>query len=141
MSPNINPGDHFASVGIKNNELDPIERFNIVVFKPPPNEKLKVDENTRYVFRVVALGGEKFEMRKGVVFIDDAPLDESSFERHASTDNFKPVVVPENEYFLRGDNRPNSGDSRYIGTIKRGVIDGKVDTIIRKDDYDKGKRW
>jgi len=140
MEPTINPGDHFASVGIKNNELDPVGRFDIVVFKPPDGLQ-NVDENARYFFRVIALGGEKFEMRKGVVFINDAPLDESSFEKRASTENFKPVTVPANEYFLLGDNRPESADSRYIGTIKREYIDGKVSNIISKADYDNGKRW
>lgn len=141
MEPTINPGDHFASVGIKNDEIDPVGRFDIVVFKPPPNERQKVDEDTRYIFRVIALGGEKFEMRKGVVFINDAPLDESSFEKRASTGDFKPVIVPANEYFLLGDNRPASGDSRYIGTIKRESIDGKVNSIISKVDFDNGRRW
>ncbi|MGI8668874.1 MAG: signal peptidase I, partial [Aridibacter sp.] len=58
-----------------------------------------------------------------------------------SSDNFKKITVPENEYFLMGDNRPNSMDSRYIGTITRGNINGKVETIISKEDWDKGKRW
>ena len=141
MSPTIRPGDHFASIGIRSNDIDPIERFDIVVFKPPKDTKHQMDENTRFVFRIVALGGEKVEIRKGIVFINDRPLDESSFEKYPSTDNFKTVSVPANEYFVLGDNRPNSGDSRYIGTIKREDIDGKVNNIIRKEDYDKGKRW
>ena len=141
MSPTIKSGDHFASVGIKNDDIDPIERFNIVVFKPPQNEKAQIDGNTRFVFRVIALGGEKIEIRKGMVFINDKPLDESSFEKYPSTDDFKAITVPPNEYFLLGDNRAHSMDSRYIKTIKREDIDGKVDNIIRKEDYDNGKRW
>ena len=141
MSPTINIGDHFASVGIRDNEIDPIQRFDIVVFKPPQNEKLKPDENTRYVFRVIGLEGEKVEMKQGLVFINDKILDESSFIKTVSDKYFAPVVVPKGSYFLLGDNRPNSADSRYIGTIKREDIDGKVSNIIRKEDYDNGKRW
>lgn len=141
MKPTIEPGDHFASVGIKDNELDPIERFNIVVFKPPKNEELQITEETRFVFRIIGLGGEKIEIRAGTVFINDQPLNESSFEKMPAKGNFKAVLIPSNEYFLMGDNRPNSMDSRYIGTIKREDIDGKVEQIIRKEDYDNGKRW
>ena len=141
MSPTIEPGDHFASVGIKNNDVDPIERFDIVVFKPPKTKGMQIDEDTRYVFRVIALGGEKVEIKKGTVFINDRAIDESSFGKYPSTNDFKAVDVPAGEYFLLGDNRPNSADSRYIGTIQRDAIEGKVNNIIRKDDYDKGKRW
>lgn len=141
MSPTIKPGDHFASFGIKDNDIDPIERFNIVVFKPPINEKRGIDENTRFVFRVIGLSGENIEIKKGIVFINDKILDESSFEKKTSTDDFKAITIPPNEYFLMGDNRPNSEDSRYLKTIKREDIDGKVDTVIRKEDYENGKRW
>lgn len=141
MSPTIKPGDHFASVGIKDNDIDPIDRFDIVVFKPPPNPKRGIDENMRWVFRVVGLSGEKIELKKGLVFINDKQLAETSFEKVTSQDDFKAIVIPQNEYFLMGDNRPNSEDSRYIKTIKREDIDGKVDNIIRKEDYENGKRW
>lgn len=141
MSPTINPGDHFASIGFKNDDLDPIERFDIVVFKRPKSYKRDVPEDTRYAYRVIALGGEKVELKKGIVFINDAQLEQSSFEKLVSTDDFKPIVVPAGEFFLMGDNRSNAEDSRFIGTIKRDAIDGKVRNIIRKEDYDKGKRW
>lgn len=141
MSPTIKKGDHFASVGIKNNDIDPIERFDIVVFKPPKNEKTGADENTRFVFRVIALENEKIEIKQGLIFINDKILDESSFIKNVSDQYFAPVVVPKNSYFLLGDNRPKSMDSRYIGSIKREDIDGKVDNIIRKEDWDNGKRW
>ncbi len=141
MSPAINKGDHFASIGVKDNEIDPVERFDIVVFKPPINEKFGTDENTRYVSRVIALEGEKIEIKEGLVFINDKVLDESSFIKIVSDKYFAPVIVPKESYFLLGDNRPNSADSRFIGTIKRENIDGKISNVIRKEDYDNGKRW
>jgi signal peptidase I len=141
MSPTIEPGDHFASVGFKDNEIDPIERFNIVVFKPPKNERRRVIDDDRWVFRVVGLSGEKIEIKRGVVYINDEVLDESSFQTHPLEGDFKAMNIPEGEYFLLGDNRPDSLDSRFIGTVKRVDIDGKVQTIIRKADYENGKRW
>jgi signal peptidase I len=141
MAPTIKAGDHFASVGIKNNDIDPIERFDIVVFKPPVNKARGIDENTRYVFRVIGLAGETVELKKGVVFINDNPLDESRFEKIASDDDFSRVKIPDGSYFLLGDNRPDSEDSRFMKSVRREDIDGKVNTIIRKEDYDKGKRW
>lgn len=141
MSPTIKQGDHFVSVGIKDNDIDPIQRFDIVVFKPPGNEKAGADENSRYVFRVIGLESEKVEIKEGLVFINDKILDESSFIKFVSDKYFAPAFIPKGSYFLLGDNRPNSADSHYIRAIKREDIDGKVDNIIRKEDWDKGKRW
>jgi len=139
MSPTIEPGDHFASIGVKDNEVDPIERFDIVVFKPP--RKKGVSDDDRWVFRIVGLSGEKIEIKEGVVFINGSILDESTFQKHPSKDHFPAVSIPKGEYFLLGDNRSDSQDSRYIGTIERAAIDGKVSSIIRREDYDAGKRW
>ena len=58
-----------------------------------------------------------------------------------SYEKFSPKVISEGEYFLMGDNRSESMDSRNFGTIKRNAIDGKVQNVIRKADYDNGKRW
>jgi signal peptidase I len=141
MSPTIEIGDHLGASGLKNNDLFPIKRFDIVLYKHPPDPKRGIDDSTLFTHRIIGLGGEKVELKNGVVYINDAPLDESSFERYPADRNFKAVVIPENEYFILGDNRPNSEDSRYIGTVKRENIDSVVTTIIRKADYDNGKRW
>jgi signal peptidase I len=60
-----------------------------------------------------------------------------------STDNFALYVVPKGEYFVLGDNRPNSFDSRFWKNkfVKRSDVLGIVSNIIRKEDYDNGKRW
>jgi signal peptidase I len=100
MSPTINPGDHFSSFGIKDNEIDPIERFDIVVFDPPISEKLRIDGKTKFVFRIIGLGEEKVEIKEGRVFIDDKSLDESSFKKHPSSDNFKKKLFPKMSIFL-----------------------------------------
>ena len=112
----------------------PINRFDIVIHKAPITEeskKLGIDENTRFIFRVIGLGGEKVELKKGKVFINDKLLDEP-FEKYPSDDNFGPIIIPENEFFLLGDNRSNSFDSRFWkpSTIKRENILGKAVEIF-----------
>ena len=111
-----------------------IERFDIVVHKAPIDEsyrKLGIDENAKFIFRVIGLSGEKVEIKNGKVFINDNLLDEP-FKKIPSSDNFKTIVIPDNEYFLLGDNRPESNDSRYWKTIsiKRENILGKVVKIF-----------
>lgn len=93
--------------------------------------KLGIDENTKFIFRVVGLSGEKIEMKNGEVFVNDKLLEEP-FNKNKSSDNFGPIIVPKNEYFLLGDNRPESNDSRYWkpSTIKRENILGKVVNIF-----------
>ena len=112
----------------------PIERFDIVIHKAPIDDnyrKLGIDENTRFIFRVIGLSNEKVEIKDGKVFINDKLLEET-FEKFTFNDNFGPIIVPENEFFLLGDNRPESNDSRYWkpATIKRENIFGKVVKIF-----------
>lgn len=110
------------------------ERFDIVIHTLTPQEKWKkygMDDNMRFIFRIVGLSGEKAEVKNGVLLINDAPLN-VNFETVESTDNFGPIIIPEREYFLMGDNRPNSEDSRFWKppTVPRERILGKVVKIL-----------
>ncbi|HIY01791.1 MAG TPA: signal peptidase I [Candidatus Blautia faecipullorum] len=84
------------------------ERFDIIIFKYPD------DESQLFIKRLIGLPGETVEIKNGKVFIDGAeePLDDS-FVRETPLGDFGPVKVPENCYFMLGDNRNNSRDSRY----------------------------
>jgi len=80
-------------------------------------------------------------MKEGVVFIDGKELDHPGFEIIQSQETHPAVTIPAGEYYLLGDNRPDSEDSRFIGTVKSSDVVGIAGTIIRKADYDAGKRW
>ncbi|MBO4498199.1 MAG: signal peptidase I [Lachnospiraceae bacterium] len=89
------------------------ERGEIVFFKFPDNE-----EET-FVKRVIGLPGEKIEIRDGKVYINDAaePLYEPYLRETPRSEDFGPVVVPEDTYFMMGDNRNHSSDSRAWNTF------------------------
>lgn len=134
MQPTIKVGANIITDENAYSSNEAIIRFDIVIHKAPIDEnykKIGIDENTRFVFRIIGLSGEKVEIKKGRVFIDDKLLDEP-FEKISSDDDFGPIIVPENEFFLLGDNRPKSNDSRYWkpSTINRKNIFGKVVKIF-----------
>ena len=85
-----------------------IKRGDIVIFKFPD------DESQLFIKRLIGLPGETVEIRDGKVYINgsDEPLDDS-FVPEVPTGNYGPYTVPENSYFMLGDNREYSRDSRF----------------------------
>ena len=109
-----------------------IRRQDIVVFKYP-------DEPERdFIKRVIGLPGETVELRNKKVYINGQPLDEpyvhflepaSHSQEITSFDvreRYGPVRVPDGQYFVMGDNRDNSQDSRYWGFLPRSYIKGRA---------------
>ncbi len=129
----------------------PIHRGDIVVFKYP-------DEPDRdFIKRVIGLPGETVELRNKKVYINGQPLDEpyvhfltapsSDYQEVTSFDvreRFGPVTVTPDQYFVMGDNRDNSQDSRYWGFLPRSYIKGRALLIYwsyesgREDYLDQG---
>lgn len=107
MEKTIMTGDRFFGNRLAYLFNDP-ERFDIVVFKYPD------DESQLFVKRVIGLPGETVEIKEGKVYINgsDTPLDDS-FTPETPMGNYGPYVVPEGRYFMLGDNRNHSGDSRF----------------------------
>lgn len=98
------------------------ERFDIVVFER--------EDKKKNVKRVIGLPGETIQIKDGLLYIDGAPLKaENGLEKVSLAGRAgKPVTLSEDEYFLLGDNRDSSEDSRFsnIGNIKKEQILGKV---------------
>lgn len=83
------------------------ERLDIVVFPFPDNPEEK------YIKRVIGLPGEKIEGKDGIVYIDDKPLEEEDYVTSDLDEDFGPYTIPEDSYFVMGDNRDVSKDARY----------------------------
>lgn len=99
--------DLFGKQIVSKKFKDP-ERFDIVIFKYPD------DESQLYIKRLIGLPGETVEIKGGKVYIDGAetPLDDSFTPEMPRPEDLGPYVVPENCYFMMGDNRNHSWDSR-----------------------------
>jgi signal peptidase I len=106
-------------------------RGEIVVFETPDAARLKCGAGGTFVKRVVGLPGETIEVRlergDGYVFVNGRKLDEPYIgDGRRSGEEFGPVKVPQNGYFMMGDNRSQSCDSREWGSVPRGNLIGKV---------------
>lgn len=97
---------------------DPV-RQQVVVFRAP------LPGSPDFIKRIVGAPGDKLEIRAGAVWINGRPLEEPYLIGSTNTDEyFGPVTVPEKHYFVMGDNRGNSYDSRYWGFLPREAILG-----------------
>lgn len=88
---------------------------------------LSYSDSVEYVKRVIGKGGDTIEIKDRVVYRNGEPLSEDYINTEAY-DDFSEVIVPIGTYFVMGDNRANSSDSRYpsLGFVERDAIDGKV---------------
>jgi len=104
-------------------KLHPVHRDDIVVFKAPKNSDPGIDD---LVKRVIGLPGESVSGHGGHVYIDGKELKEPYLPAGTFTSDFSPVKIPPNSYWVMGDNRGNSRDSRVFGTIAKHEIVGRV---------------
>jgi signal peptidase I len=83
-----------------------------------------------FIKRVIAVGGDTVEGRADGVYVNGELVDESYLEPETGTAEFSPVVVPEGQVFVMGDNRGNSDDSRNFGAISEERIVGHAFLLI-----------
>ena len=123
-------------------------RGDIIVFKYPQDEKRD------FIKRIIGVPGDTVQVRGAQVFVNGQPLDESYVKLNPMRSHLgaapycgyaygcEPTVVPPGSYFVMGDNRDNSQDSRYWGFVKREKIKGKAFLIYWSWDGDKHwPRW
>jgi signal peptidase I len=84
-----------------------------------------------YIKRIIGLPGETLELKDGVVYINNEPLDEPYLKEPPNLNislnkHFGPITIPEDSYFMMGDNRNESKDSRYWGVLPKDLIKGKA---------------
>jgi signal peptidase I len=101
--------------------FEPIQRGDIVVFLYP------LDESKSYIKRVIGLPGEWVNIRDGRVYVNGKPLAESYISpEYLDHQSYPPVYVESNHYYVLGDHRESSNDSRVWGTVDRNDIYGKA---------------
>lgn len=98
-------------------KLGSINRLDIIVLD---EEK----DNEKIIKRVIGLPGETVAIKKGKIYINDKVIDDKY--AYGETSDYDKVTLEDDEYFILGDNRLISKDSRYFGPIKENEIKGKI---------------
>ncbi len=98
-------------------KLGSINRLDIIVLD---EEK----DNEKIIKRVIGLPGETVAIKKGKIYINDKVIDDEY--AYGETSDYDKVTLEDDEYFILGDNRLISKDSRYFGPIKENEIKGKI---------------
>ena len=106
------------------------QRGDVIVFRYPE------DEDKDFIKRVIGLPGDTLELRNKVVYVNGKALKDSAYTQRIDPglidgsinprDNFGPVAVPEDSYFVMGDNRDQSLDSRFWGYVRKDKIRGRA---------------
>jgi signal peptidase I len=119
MSPTLNYNSRFMVSTNTNN----LKHGDIIIFNAP--------EGKMYVKRIIGLGGDTIEIKNNTVYLNGDQLDEP----YISDTDFELYKIPKDMFFVLGDNRPNSHDSRAMGPITKDKIVGKALFVF----YEKGK--
>ncbi|MBN2227486.1 MAG: signal peptidase I [candidate division Zixibacteria bacterium] len=119
-------GARLPLVGWRLPALRDPEPGDVIIFKYPG------DRATNYIKRCVAVEGQTVEIRNKVLYIDGKVFENPPYSKFTETDiksgrdNFGPYHVPRGSYFMMGDNRDNSYDSRFWGPVSRDLILGEA---------------
>jgi len=101
--------------------FEPIERRDVVVFWYP------LDRSKSFIKRVIGLPGESVEIREGIVYVNGHAIDEPYVPpQYADRSDFGPIRVPKDSYFVMGDHRISSNDSRVFGPVASDYIYGRA---------------
>ncbi len=111
-------------------DFDPPKRGHVIVFRYPE------DENKDFIKRVIGTPGDVIEIHNKTIIINGEPFNDKDFTQRVDPgiidgrinprDNFGPITVPADSYFVMGDNRDQSLDSRFWGFVKMHKIKGRA---------------
>ncbi len=125
MEPNFHDGEYLLTDKITYRFNSP-QRGDVIIFRAPG------DSGDDFIKRIIGLPGETVSVKNGRVYVNDNPLDEKYLpdDLITSPGNFlvedRPQVVPQGRFFVLGDNRNHSQDSRNFGFIERSSIVGRA---------------
>ena len=121
MEPSLQDGQQLLINKVVYHLHEP-ERGDIIIFHPPLPYSPKA---TSFIKRIIALPGDTVEVKNGAVYVNGSKLDEP-YIKESPTYNLQQKKIPENEYFVLGDNRNNANDSHTGWTLPRQNILGKA---------------
>lgn len=110
MSPTLKDGDKVIY-----KKVDKLNRFDIIVINY---------QNDIIIKRIYGLPGETIEIKNGIIYVNDKKIDDQY--AYGNTNYLTKITLEDDEYFVLGDNREISLDSRHIGPIKKVSIKGKI---------------
>lgn len=122
MLPGIKHGDVLRVVRLDSKSRKQLTRGDIVRFRYP------LDRTKFYIKRLIGLPGDRIEIRNGEVWLNDSRLAEPYVDAKFNLSGWTraAVVVPAHAYYVMGDNRDNSSDSRIWGVVPEELINAKV---------------
>jgi signal peptidase I len=130
MEPNFQSGDYVLTDKISYVFGEP-SRGDVVVFEAPPGAHCPTGTGCDFIKRVIGLPGETVEVKNNHYYINGKQLDESYIPSEMRTEpgqytSNRVITLSVNEYFVSGDNRQNSSDSRAWGPVTKSMIVGKA---------------
>lgn len=119
MEPSIQDGDRLL-VDRVSPVFDTVARGSVIVLRCP------LATHVDFVKRVVGVPGDHIAMEKGSLLVNGTPLDHGGEDVILDATSFRSLLVPEGHYFVLGDNRPDSCDSREFGLVAAELVKGTV---------------
>ncbi len=125
-------GDADDRVETKSVSAGALGRGDIIIFEAPKTAaEAACNTGGKFIKRVIGLPGETVSERRGIVYVEGSRLDEPYLQPARRDDQFGTWSVPKDHYFLMGDNRRESCDSRRFGSVPFSSVIGRVTAIIR----------